>query len=110
MNVLEKILEEIERLEDPYYKDYVDRKHVVDIIRSHMDEVKNDGWIPVEERLPEARTNCLVTARYTGFMGMYGLWIKTGHLDSSGEWYGDCIDGQIIAWAALPDPYKPEEK
>ena len=36
MNVLEKILEEIERLEDPYYKDYVDRKHVVEIIRSHM--------------------------------------------------------------------------
>lgn len=39
MNVLEKILEEIERLEDPYYKDYVDRKHVAEIIRSHIADV-----------------------------------------------------------------------
>lgn len=43
MNVLEKILEDVERLEDPYYKDYVDRKHVAEIIRSHMDEVPNCG-------------------------------------------------------------------
>ena len=41
MNVLEKILEDVEKLEDPYYKDYVDRKHVAEIIRSHMDEVSD---------------------------------------------------------------------
>ena len=62
----------------------------------------------MEERLPEIRTNCLVTARYTGFMGMYGLWIKTGHLDSNGEWYGDCIGGQVIAWQPLLEPYKED--
>lgn len=53
MNVLEKILEEIDRLDDPYFVGYIDRYKVKEIIRSHMDEVKNDGWIPVEERLPE---------------------------------------------------------
>lgn len=43
MNVLEKILEEIERLEDPYYKDYVDRKYVKEIIHSHMDDVPDNN-------------------------------------------------------------------
>ncbi|MCB5881038.1 hypothetical protein LIR45_01370 [Lachnospiraceae bacterium EP-SM-12S-S03] len=55
MQVLEKILAEIDKLDDLYYKDYVDKKHVKEIIQSHMDDGKdanvpsNDGWIPVEE-------------------------------------------------------------
>lgn len=53
MNVLEKILEEIDKLEDPYYKDYVDRKNVVEIIRSHMDdEDTNGGWIDCKKAMP----------------------------------------------------------
>lgn len=36
MNILEIILEEIESLDDPYYKDYVDKNQVMEIIRSHM--------------------------------------------------------------------------
>ena len=39
MKVLEKILEEIERLDDPYFVGYIDRYKVKEIIRSHM----NDG-------------------------------------------------------------------
>lgn len=38
MNILEIILEEIKSLDDPYYKDYVDRNSVMEIIRSHMNE------------------------------------------------------------------------
>lgn len=38
MNILEIILEEIKSLDDPYYKDYVDRNQVIEIIRSHMNE------------------------------------------------------------------------
>ncbi len=37
----------------------------------------NGGWIPVEERLPEVRRNCLVSVKYSGFMGMHGMWVKT---------------------------------
>lgn len=65
MQVLEKILAEIDKLDDLYYKDYVDKKHVKEIIQSHMDDGKdanvpsNDGWIPVEERLPESKTHVL---------------------------------------------------
>lgn len=38
MNILEIILEEIKSLDDPYYKDYVDRNQVMELIRSHMNE------------------------------------------------------------------------
>lgn len=38
MNILEILLEEIKSLDDPYYKDYVDRNQVMEIIRSHMNE------------------------------------------------------------------------
>ena len=81
MNVLEKILEEIEEkfktadadkfdceelcdVEDWYDSGYIDgqlsaHEKCMDIIRSKMDEAKdinvpsNDGWISVDERLPE---------------------------------------------------------
>lgn len=81
MNVLEKILEEIGNasikvstvgLPHKYFK-AIGTKKIEEIIRSHMDDVpkcgecsrrkqymqgykdgkKDDGWIPVEERLPE---------------------------------------------------------
>ena len=69
----------------------------------------NDSWIPVEERLPEKRTSCLVTVKYNGFMGMYGAWIKTGHLESDNDWWGDCMGGEVIAWRPLPESYKPKK-
>lgn len=67
MNVLEKILEEIDKKADYYECEEQGREHirmvdmveVEEIIRSHMDEVNdtnvasNDGWIPVSKRLPE---------------------------------------------------------
>lgn len=69
MNILEKILEEIEKeavkmstQKSPhqYYKAVGTRK-IEEIICSNMDEAKdtdvpgNNGWIPVEERLPEEK-------------------------------------------------------
>ncbi len=63
MNVLEKILEEIDSLHNKILKDKFAEKvteqeidslvKVKEIIRSHMDEVTGDGWILVSERLPE---------------------------------------------------------
>lgn len=98
MNVLEKILEEIERLEDPYYKDYVDRKYVKEIIHSHMDEVldNNDGWIPVGERLPKVGKEVLCTDGKYIYLVEYDA-----DLDAA---FGEA-DG-IIAWQPLPKPYK----
>lgn len=70
MNVLEKILEEIDNMEmihvnyrrDTFRDGFSSgAKKCCEIIRSHMDEVKNDGWIPVEEGLPEANEIVMVT-------------------------------------------------
>ncbi len=62
MNVLEKILEEIEDHAIEFESfgmcdDYVSVGWIKEIIRSHMDDVadNNDGWIPVEEKLPEGK-------------------------------------------------------
>ena len=58
MNVLEKILEEIDEEQNGYEADHAwnyskGLEYAKEIIRSHMGEEKDDSWIPVEERLPE---------------------------------------------------------
>ena len=62
MQELEKILEEIDKATNEYgMVDYINDEPVIsknqakDIIRRHM----NDGWIPVEERLPETNEDGL---------------------------------------------------
>ena len=61
----------------------------------------NDGWIPVEERLPEDGTYlCTLDGELCGlnepFTGMCG--IENGRWDE---------EGCVIAWMPLPDPYRP---
>ena len=70
--------------------------------------VGSNGWIPCSEKLPELRQDVLVTVKYTGFMGMYGYWIKTGHMEAENDWWGDCAGGEVIAWQPLPKPYQPK--
>lgn len=118
MQELEKILEEIEKLhgeagsectsEDHYVKRAWEQciKCVEDIIRKHM----NDGWIPVEERLPrEPKENPVFDDKplelYLVDMG--------GSYPLRAFWNGkQFTDGwsilNVIAWRPLPDPYRPE--
>ena len=70
--------------------------------------VGNNGWIPCSEKLPELRQDVLVTVKYTGFMGMHGYWIKTGHMEAENDWWGNCAGGEVIAWQPLPEPYQPK--
>ena len=109
MQELEKILEEIEQAKrEPWYRlSNYDVKHkldgainrIVDIIRKHM----NDGWIPVEERLPEESLNSVIGwdayRERRCFVQYYG-----------GRWMlrADREPIHIIAWRPLPDPYRPE--
>ena len=77
----------------------------VEIIHQIAEEYSN-GWIPCSEKLPELRQDVLVTVKYTGFMGMHGYWIKTGHMEAENDWWGDCAGGEVIAWQPLPEPFK----
>ena len=70
--------------------------------------VGNNGWIQCSEKLPELRQDVLVTVKYTGFMGMHGYWIQTGHMEAENDWWGNCAGGEVIAWQPLPEPYQPK--
>lgn len=127
MQELEKILEKIEKIKDGYRKEKLYAKYppnnknqevlnaysqgyedgtdnfynaTVEMIRKRM----NDGWIPVEERLPEDGTYlCTLAGELCGieepFTGMCG--IENGIWDEP-DW--------VIAWRPLPEPYRPERR
>lgn len=84
----------------------------LDIVNSLLNDLEQDekenGWIPVSERLPEKNKDVIATVKYSGFMGMYGRWLKTSFIDDYGEWNGECIGGEVIAWMPLPEPYKED--
>lgn len=119
MNILEKILEEIEERRGSYSK-YSKSKigeksekeileritelgYVEEIIRSHMGEMENDGWIPVEEkRVPEKEV--IAQNVYDEMM--------IGYVYYSEEmgWY-ECVSDDVyltnvVAWQPRPKSYK----
>ena len=77
----------------------------IEIVKQEAERY-NNGWIPCSEKLPELRQDVLVTVKYTGFMGMHGYWIKTGHMEAENDWWGDCAGGEVIAWQPLPKPFQ----
>ncbi len=107
MQELEKILEEIiEQLKAEGCIIDNDAGHrAVDIIRKHT----NDGWIPVEERLPDENGIYLATCddaevpvkqmRYEKDVKPNGLFYDV---------YG-IYDGKVYAWRPLPDLYRSEK-
>lgn len=119
MNVLEKILEEIKEAFDENIDDiedsagihhfaidsftawYIARK----IIRSHMDEEKDDGWISVKKRLPEGKE--VIAQNKDGEM-----LIGYVYYSEEMEWY-ECESesmylANVIAWQPLPEPMRKE--
>lgn len=102
MQGLEKILEEIgSKIAGSMGKKREGLLEAQDIIRKHMSG--NDGWISVDDRLPEDGTYlCTLDGELCGieepFTGMCG--IENGIWDEP-----DCV----IAWCPLPEPYRPEQ-
>ena len=116
MQELEKILDEIDETIERYGKNpYIDEKVTdlcyglniaKDIIRKHM----NDGWIPVEERLPEVGKRVLATYRKN--RGEYDVaqdqLIKEFWCGKEEISWDSGLDSDIIVWRPLPEPYRPE--
>ena len=112
MQELEKILEEIDQEKKNAalsirhttgYKAGQIRmaERIEEIIRKHM----NDGWIPVEERMPEDEEMVLVTCQTkTGRKSVNRAWYGEGF------WHGTGSMSGVIARRALPEPYQPEWK
>lgn len=109
MQELEKIMKEIEQVKrEPWYRlNNYDVKHkldgainqIINILRKHMD----DGWIPVEERLPDESLNSVIGwdeyREMCCFVQYYG-----------GRWMlrADREPIKITHWRPLPEPYRPE--
>ena len=133
MNVLEKILEEIEDVRkimkstvatNCFRKECENDdctvcvcERVIEIIRSHMNDEtgtnvgSKDGWIPVEERLPEEGKEVLaqfvVRVRHTNGQVDEMVYIYPLHYEE-GKWksFHGMPNGKVEAWQPLPEPYK----
>ena len=114
MQELEKILKEIEEGTHTFELlgrdvDFVAIDWVRDVIRKHM----NDGWIPVQERLPEEKKSVLVQwEKYDRRLNVTLTYLDVMWLDDAEEKVFETINGvpngKVIAWRPLPDPYSPE--
>ena len=113
MQELEKILEEIDETIERYGKNpYIDGKVTdlcyglniaKDIIRKHM----NDGWIPMEERLPIPNKEIWVTAKRNG-----NVFTSTDTMTEKG-YFWNYEKENILAWKEkelIPEPYRPERR
>ena len=67
----------------------------------------NDGWIPVEERLPEEKTEVLCCFENGTVQSLWQNWKNDGLGDYLDD---DLMPTELIAWQPLPEPYKPKEK
>lgn len=117
MNVLEKILEEINKTEEEYYYEqhspmfYMGAcsmaADVKEIIRSHMDDAENDGWIPVSERLPEENGGYLTTVKELNYEEHVTISFFDKY-DMRGWQHVHMLAEKVTAWKPLPEPYKGE--
>ena len=120
MQELEKILEEIKA-----HRNFASEcgsfnvasafELCVEIIRRHM----NDGWILVDDKLPEDDVDVLITyadiddENYTDIcITTYGYAYLGGNKLDFKEWRSPFeyfkSNYKVIAWQPLPEPYHPE--
>lgn len=109
MQELEKILKDIDREVEEYMEiDFGDEynagikdmaKMAKKIINKHM----NDGWISVEERLPEDDRMVLVTCQTK--KGIRS--VNRAYCDGA-FWHGSGSMSGVIAWRPMPEVYRQE--
>ena len=127
MSVLEKILEEIEDVRKIMKSTVATNcfgkecenddctvcvcERVIDIIRSHMDEAKNDGWIPCSERLPNEiefqKAYCRNQYAAEFLVTIKGATRPTTLYFIKNSWFDEGMNYyKVIAWQPLPESYK----
>lgn len=87
------------------YHQMIPASDVLKIIEELQDDLEQDekenGWIPVSERLPEDDTTVLVSCK----TGNGTTFVRTAYY-MHGSWRLNCIG--VTAWRPLPKPYKED--
>lgn len=111
-----KIYDYIKRTINPYGKPFEGTAYelglkIMDFIEN-IDDEKENGWIPVSERLPEIKKNYLECYLVTD-----GRFCWMAYFASEQEWvFAECTDcknkidwADVVAWMPLPELYKEDE-
>lgn len=124
MNVLEKILEEIEEVEKKFVVGHEVlfalgatglASEIEEIIRNHIDHNGENtemvDWIPVEERLPsefDEDNDGIITVETTSVLenGERATFIDDYDLNTK-EFL---TPYKVVAWRKRPEPYKPKKQ
>lgn len=125
MNVLEKILEEIEKEQNSYEAEHAwnyskGLEYAKEIIHSHMDDVTDtnvgskNNWIPCSERLPNEiefqETYCRNQYAAEFLVTIKGATRPTTLYFRNNSWFDEGRNYyKVVAWQPLPAPYKGEE-
>lgn len=115
---IRKVLKRLARYEDAgltpeqvhEMKEALSRENTQEFTRQSRD---NDGWISVEERLPEEKKSVLVQwEKYDRHLNVTLTYLDVMWLDDAEEKVFETINGvpngKVIAWRPLPEPYRPE--
>ena len=123
MQELEKIMEEIKTEKKKHWDPADESDKIIgwcfdkcmDIVRKHM----NNGWISVDDKLPEDDVDVLITyadiddINYTDIcITTYGYAYLGGNKLDFKEWRSPFeyfkSNYKVMAWQYLPEPYRPE--
>lgn len=124
MQKLENVLKEIESVGNiqfsSYTKPLIAVEDVIKIIRAHIPlendaEIKrssrdNDGWISVEERLPEGRTRVICQFDNGDIELLWQDWESDLRALTYLTDFDFMAEKKVIAWRPLPEPYRPERR
>lgn len=98
---------------DKKYSEYDILSNKVDIlfgVKNIIMGYMNDGWIPVEERLPEEKINPVTGDwyKYPVTVEIVGRRDVRYYVFGKGHWWNgpECMDKYVIAWMDVTEPYK----
>lgn len=94
-------IEEDETSDDVYVYRYVSETQI-----DNAPTIEMQRWIPCSERLPELKTECLIT--FLSWSGYPVIDIDSYDYDGEDGWFSHM--DKVIAWMPLPEPYGERSK
>lgn len=107
----QSLLNNLERYRELFSWDDGDRERAIlsRVIKELQSMPSAPRWIPVSERLPEARRSVILSTKDWSGEGCY--WETTVHhvIWKGYRWNATYWDDEVIAWMPLPEAWRGEE-